>query len=177
MLGVPLGFFIARSHFFTSPLPAGGCPELKLNKTLRKLWADHVIWTRQYIVDVVAELPSQEETTKRLLKNQVDIGDAVASLYGKAAGDALAALLKDHILIAADVVAAAKAHDQAALKIADAKWHENGLAIATFLHEANPENWPLDVMVAMMNDHLAATAHEAAARIEGSWQEDIHVFG
>lgn len=175
MIGIGAGF-ILRPKLFSTVLPSGGCPELALNKALRKLWADHVIWTRQYIEDAVADSPAKDSSAKRLLQNQDDIGNAIAQFYGKEAGNALTALLKDHIMIAVDVVAAAKGHDTQALKIADKKWHDNALEIATFLHKANPENWPLDVMIDMMNDHLALTTKEAVARIEGNWSEDVKIF-
>ena len=86
---------------------------------MRNLWVDHVAWTRLYIISVAGGLPDTKLTAERLLKNQQDIGDAVADFYGREAANQLTALLKDHILIAADLVGAAKAGDQA--KTADAK--------------------------------------------------------
>ena len=67
---------------------------------MRKLWEDHVTWTRLYIVDAVAGSPGKDLTAKRLLDNQTDIGNAVAEYYGRDAGNKLTALLRDHILIA-----------------------------------------------------------------------------
>ena len=61
---------------------------------MRKLWEDHVTWTRLYIVSAVAGLPDQGATAERLLKNQEDIGDAIRPYYGDEAGDALPELLK-----------------------------------------------------------------------------------
>jgi hypothetical protein len=46
-------------------------------KTMRDLWVDHIVWTRQFIVDSASDLPSLNDTTKRLLKNQEDIGNAI----------------------------------------------------------------------------------------------------
>lgn len=175
IIGAAAVFFAPR-YGLLKQNSAGGCPELALNKAMRKLWADHVIWTRQYIEDALADAPSKEVTTKRLLQNQVDIGNAVAQFYGKAAGDALTALLKDHILIAADLIAAAKTHDTQAFELTNKKWHENARDIAEFLHDANPENWPLPVMIAMMNEHLAVTTQEVQARLTGKWDEDVRVF-
>jgi hypothetical protein len=45
---------------------------------LRKLWSDHVIWTRQYIVAAVAGTADAGAAAGRLLKNQEDIGAAIA---------------------------------------------------------------------------------------------------
>jgi hypothetical protein len=49
----------------------------QLRAHMRKLWEDHVTWTRLYIVSVAAGLPDKDDTAKRLLQNQVDIGNAI----------------------------------------------------------------------------------------------------
>ena len=56
---------------------------------LRKLWSDHVIWTRQYIIAAVAGTPDADAAAARLLRNQEDIGDAIVPFYGEAAGSRL----------------------------------------------------------------------------------------
>jgi hypothetical protein len=45
---------------------------------MRKLWTDHVVWTREYIVAAVAGTPDAQPAASRLMKNQEDIGAAVA---------------------------------------------------------------------------------------------------
>src|SRR6476660_5521728 len=96
-------------------------PQEPVRVALRKLWADHVIWTRQYIVAAVAGTPDADAAAGRLLKNQADIGASIVPYYGQAGGDRLAELLKQHILIAVDLVAAAKAGDQQAFATHDAR--------------------------------------------------------
>src|SRR2546426_1012512 len=83
-----------------------------LGDALRRLWADHVIWTRQYIVGALAGAPDAKVAAGRLLRNQEDIGNAIVPLYGEEAGAKLTALLKDHILIAVDAIDAAIADDE-----------------------------------------------------------------
>src|SRR6476660_454334 len=100
---------------------------------LRKLWSDHVIWTRQYIVAAVAGTPDTDTAAGRLLKNQEDIGTAIAGFYGDAAGQKLTDLLKAHIMIAVDLIAAAKSGDKAAFATHDASWTANADEIAGFL--------------------------------------------
>jgi hypothetical protein len=68
-----------------------------LNQDMRELWTDHVVWTRDYIIAAAAEAPDQQAAADRLMKNQEDIGAAVAVYYGKPAGDKLTELLKQHI--------------------------------------------------------------------------------
>src|SRR5262249_54661767 len=82
-----------------------------LHQNMRALWSDHVIWTRAYVVAAVADGPDQQAAAARLMKNQEDIGAAVAAYYGQAAGVKLTELLKAHISIAVDLIRAAKAGD------------------------------------------------------------------
>jgi hypothetical protein len=144
-----------------------------LHSDMRKLWEDHVTWTRLYTVRAVAGLPDADLTERCLLKNQKDIGNAVASFYGPEAGDKLTKLLKDHILIAADLVGAAKTGDQ--MKTADAqkRWYANADEIASFLSKADSKHWPLATMQAAMKTHLDQTLAEATYRIQGKYDQDI----
>jgi hypothetical protein len=93
-----------------APAPAVGAGQLRTD--MRKLWEDHVTWTRLYIVSVAAGLPDKDATAQRLLQNQVDIGNPIKPFYGDDAGNKLTALLKEHIMGAVDLLAAAKAGDQ-----------------------------------------------------------------
>ena len=82
-----------------------------LKTNLRKLWADHVIWTREYLVAAIAAT-QDAQAAGRLLKNQEHLGNAIVPYYGQAAGNGLTDLLKQHIMIAVDLIAAAKAGQQ-----------------------------------------------------------------
>jgi hypothetical protein len=146
-----------------------------LRQGMRKLWSDHAFWTREYIVAAVAGDPGQTAAAGRLMKNQEEIGAAVAGFYGEPAGAKLTALLKEHISIAVDLIAAAKSGDSPAQQRADAAWHRNGEDIATFLSQANP-NWPRPVLLEMMNMHLSTTTDEVVARLTKDWDKDVRAF-
>jgi hypothetical protein len=150
--------------------------ETELRNAMRKLWEDHITWTRLFIVSAAADLPDKEATTKRLLQNQADIGNAIKPFYGDAGGDRLAELLRDHILISADVVGAAKAQDNAKKDEAAQRWSANADQIAEFLSDSNPKNWPVDEMKKMMHEHLDLTTQEAVARLQGDWAADIAAY-
>jgi hypothetical protein len=143
---------------------------------MRKLWEDHITWTRLYIVSAASDLPDQELTAQRLLQNQADIGDAVAAFYGDEAGAELTTLLEEHILGAADLLTAAKSGDQTAIEVAGANWYANADAIGAFLSAANPEQWPLADMQAEMRMHLDLTLDEATARLNGDYAADIAAY-
>jgi hypothetical protein len=149
---------------------------LALHDGMRRLWEDHITWTRLFIVSASADLPDLDATTARLLRNQDDIGDAIKPFYGRAAGERLTELLKEHILVAADILAAAKAGDQEAVERHSAAWYRNGNQIGDFLHEANPDNWPRGEMRRMMRKHLDLTLAEAVAHLQGDDRTDIRTY-
>jgi hypothetical protein len=138
---------------------------------MRKLWEDHVTWTRLAIVSAVggtdgATLPDTSVTVARLQRNQDDIGAAIVPYYGQAAGDQLAALLHEHISGAVTLLLAAKAGDAAAVDEAKTAWYANGQQIADFLSAANPKYWPQDTMREQMQTHLDQTLQEAVDQIQ-----------
>src|SRR5262245_46367422 len=79
----------------------------RLRQDMRKLWSDHVFWTRDYVAAALADRPDRDSASRRLLRNQEDVGNLFAQYYGRDAGDKLAEILKDHILIAVDLINAA----------------------------------------------------------------------
>jgi hypothetical protein len=146
---------------------------LDFHAAMRKLWEDHITWTRLYIVSAAADLKDKDLVAERLLQNQVDIGDAIKPFYGDDAGTKLATLLKEHITGAVAVLDAAKAGDKAKLDEANKKWYANADEIATFLSTANPKAWPLDEMKMQMKMHLDLTLQEAVDRLGGKFADDI----
>ncbi len=164
-LAIATTFFIAAS--------AQAHSKAAFHDAMRKLWEDHVTWTRLYIVSAAAGLPDTNLTAQRLLDNQRDIGNAVADFYGRDGADKLTALLRDHILTAADLVTAAKAGDQAKVAATKKKWYENADEIAAFLHGANPKHWPLATLQAAMKTHLDQTLDEATHRLGGKTADEI----
>lgn len=140
---------------------------------MRRLWSDHVAYTRLFIVSAAAGSADKDATTQRLLKNQDDIGNAVADFYGKQAGDKLAGLLRDHILIAANIVTAAKAGDNAKVTSENQRWKDNANAIATFLSNANPKHWPATTLKSALATHLEQTLNEASHELKGDYAASV----
>lgn len=142
---------------------------------MHKLWTDHVVWTRNVILNIMDGLPGTDQAVKRLLKNQEDIGNAIKPVYGNDAGTELTRLLKEHITIAADLLNAAKADNKSAFDAANKKWFVNADEISAFLSKANP-NWKLDEMKKMMHDHLNLTTEEAVARLKKDYDGDVKAY-
>jgi hypothetical protein len=53
-----------------------------LTLKMRELWAEHVIWTRMFIMSVADNTTDKAVVTTRLLKNYDDMADAMKPYYG-----------------------------------------------------------------------------------------------
>jgi hypothetical protein len=150
--------------------------ELALRREMDRLWEEHVAWTRLAIISLTTGAPDTKATVARLLANQADIGNAIKPFYGAAAGAQLTTLLRQHILIAADLIAAAQKGDEAGVGSQQARWNANADRIAGFLSRANPRFWKPAPMKAMMREHLGLTTNEVLARLKGHWAADIRAY-
>jgi hypothetical protein len=163
----------AHANPAAKPAPAASAVDVRM--AMRKLWEEHITYTRNYIISALAGLPDSDAIAKRLMTNQDDIGNAIKPYYGDAAGDKLAALLRDHITIASEVVKAAKSGDKAKLADAQKRWSANGKDIAAFLSGANP-NWSKGSLEAMLQKHLDLTTGEVVGRLNKDWAADIKSY-
>ncbi|WP_179281193.1 glycosyltransferase [Paenibacillus sp. XY044] len=145
---------------------------VQLKVDMQKVWIDHTIWTRSYIVSAISNRPDQKDVLDRLLRNQQDIGNVIKPYYGEAAGNKLAQILREHILIAGKIVAAAKAGNQADVQKLEADWHRNADDIAKFLSSANP-NWQFKTLQDMLYTHLQLITEIVLNCLKGDWKADI----
>jgi hypothetical protein len=147
--------------------------QVAFHDQMRKLWEDHVTWTRLAIVTFADGSAGFDATAARLLQNQTDIGDAIKPYYGSAAGNTLTALLHDHITIAVELLQAVKSGDTAAFDDANARWYANANDVADFLASANPRFWPRAQLRAAMKTHLDQTLAEAGHELSGDYAASV----
>jgi len=169
------GVIIALTSFSPGKYKGNAKKARELNNNMRKLWEDHITWTRNVVFCIIDDLPGTEEAVKRLQKNQDEIGDAVKPYYGAEAGKKLADLLHTHIDQAAEILRALKKDDKILVEQIDKRWKQNGDDIAEFLSKANP-NWKLEEMKKMMKDHLNFLTDEATARKKKDYSADVKAY-
>lgn len=163
----------AGSHSGQAGTHAMTAGQVAFHDQMRKLWEDHVTWTRLAIVTFADGSEGFDATATRLLQNQVDIGNAIKPFYGTAAGDRLASLLHDHIAIAVELLQAAKAGDSAAFDDADTRWYANANDIADLISSLDPVVWPDAAMRDMMKVHLDQTLAEAVDELHGNYGASV----
>ncbi|PID25456.1 acetylglutamate kinase [Sporosarcina sp. P7] len=146
-----------------------------LNNSMRLVWLQHVYWTRMIINSIAFNSPDIDAVTARLLQNATDNGNLLRPYYGDKIADMYSKLIREHLVIAAELVKAAKAGDQRAVAAIDRRWHENGEEIAEFLSKINPFI-SKDKLQAMFFEHLALTKQEAVLILQNNIQSSIDVF-
>lgn len=148
---------------------------LNLKMDERKLWIDHVSWTRSFILSDLSSLPDKGSVLERLLKNQDDIGASIKPYYGEDAGNKLSKLLREHIVTAGQVVDAAKNNNKTDLDKSNTLWYKNADDIAEFLSSANP-NWSNTELKDMLHKHLEFISNQVIARLNKNWKADIEAY-
>ena len=166
----------AEDHAHASAATAMTAQQARLHDKMRKLWEDHIAWTRMAIVAFADGSAGFDASAGRLLRNQTHIGDAIKPFYGERAGDRLTALLRDHITIAVEVLQAAKAGDTAAFDEANARWYANGNDVADAISSLNRKVWPRSVLRDMMRMHLDQTLAEASAELTGHYRASVRSY-
>ena len=181
-----ISFFVLAFGFIFSPLSTSAQvrpvqqqtiskPYFELNRELRKLWIDNTIWTGSYIMSAISGLPEQQRVLERLLKNQDDIGNAYKPYYGEAAGNKVAVLLREHIIIAGQLVEAAKTGNQPAAAKLNRQWHRNADDIARYLSKVNPY-WNENVLKDMLYTHLKLINDQVVFRLKKDWDAEIRAI-
>jgi len=149
--------------------------EVSLRLAMRKLWEEHVVYTRYYIISALAGLQDIDVVTQNLLKNQDNIGDSIKPYYGTQAGDKLGTLLREHISIATEVIKASKEGDDKELDSANKRWYVNADNIATLLSSVNPF-WTKQDLTGILHKHLELTTGEVTSRLKKYWPADIDYY-
>ncbi|MNO16928.1 hypothetical protein D3C76_66170 [compost metagenome] len=149
--------------------------EAQLNQVLRNLWEQHVAWTRMTIISIVEGLADEKYVTARLLRNAPDMAAVFKKYYGERVAAKFNELLTYHLVIAAELVKAAKAGNQQAAANAEKRWYANADEIAEFLSSINP-NWSKEEWTKMLHEHLKLTKDEAVYQLTGQYQQSIDTY-
>jgi hypothetical protein len=141
----------------------------------RKLWTDCAIWTHQYVVSALADLPDAQDALQRLVANQDEIGRSVIGFLGPANSLKLTKLFRERTTVLGRLVVAAKTDDAEKAATARENWKTNATAIATLLNSAN-SRWTAKTVTETLQHHLDLIVKGITARLDKDWAGDITAF-
>lgn len=146
--------------------------EVNLRNVMRMLWEQHIVWTRMTILSIIKDLPDVDFVTKRLLQNPIDFKKVLKPFYGDEIASQFSDLFTSHLVIAAQLVKAAKAGYKDEAAAAKKSWYKNADEIAVFLNKINPywsdQNWKT-----MLYEHLKMTKSEAVDILTNNYEQSI----
>ena len=151
------------------------CNQQEIINKMRKLWSQHVYWTRFFIISTAEGLPDLKYVTNRLLENPGDFAKVLKRFYGDKKADEFKKLLTEHLQIGGDLVNADKDMNTANADKLRKKWYANADDIAKFLAAINPY-WCEQKWRDMMYSHLSMTEKEAGFRLKKDYPKDIEMF-
>jgi hypothetical protein len=149
--------------------------QLEISNTIRRLWMEHVLWTRFFIISNVFDLPDLQVVTQRLLQNPDDFAKVLQGFYGTNAAIKFRQLFTEHLLIAADLVGAAKDGDTRQVDEQRRVWYKNAAEIASFLASANPF-WSERTWKDLLFEHLRMTENEAVYTLSAQYEKSIKEY-
>ncbi|MGN0614327.1 MAG: acetylglutamate kinase [Porcipelethomonas sp.] len=151
------------------------CNQTKIRNEMRKLWSQHVYWTRMFIISTVEKLNDLSFVTDRLLENPSDFSMALKMFYDAKTADRFGKLLTDHLKTGGDLVSALNMRKTEKADALRDQWYMNADEISCFLSSVNP-NWCEKNWKDMMHRHLSMTEKEAGFRISKNYPKDIDTF-
>jgi hypothetical protein len=139
------------------------------------LWEEHDVWTRDTITAIVFGLPNLDFVIARLLRNPTDFARVFRVFYSDEIANRFEALLREHLVLAAELVTAAKAGDTEAAARIEKQWYANAEAIAEFLGRIN-SFWSTEEWREMMFEHLRLVKTEAVSLLTGDYATNVSVY-
>ncbi len=142
LMGAALMAVPATSVFAAAPTPASRAtmsPAANLRLTLDNLLGAHAILAQLAMQAGYSGAPDYQALVGQLNANTQALSDAIASIYGKAAGAEFDRLWTGHIVDFVDYVLATKAHNAAEQKAAVAALGTYEKQFAAFMAKADPD--------------------------------------
>jgi len=123
-----------------------------------KLWMDHASFMREYIISSWHDLPTIQQTTDRLIKNQDDLARYLESTFDKPETyQTIKRLLEEHISIALRIVESLKSQQDTSAH--EEAWKRNADDLAVFLASLSP-NYDKNTIKNHLWGYLEATKQE-----------------
>jgi hypothetical protein len=147
----------------------------ELRMEMRRVWDDQAIYTRNFIVSTLAMQEDQGPVTQYLIDHQDVIAAAIEPFYGKEASERLAVLLREHVILTADLVRTISEGDIERIPRLRAYWFDNVEQIATYLSTLNPR-WNKRQLEDSFTRYLDLTMDEIEGRSIRNWDWDVAAY-
>lgn len=149
--------------------------QVNLLNIFQRLWYEHIIWTREFLISTAFDFKNLDAVTKRLLENPVDFAKAFNPLFGAQMAMTFQKLLTEHLLTGAGFLNAIKARDTKTAKEEREKWYANSDDISSFLQHSNPY-WSKNTWQSLFYSHLEMIELDFIQLLSGKYTDSINQY-
>lgn len=149
--------------------------EQELNQYLRKLWAEHAFWIRQYVISYLNGTGDIGDTTKRLLSNQQQIGRAIGLWYDEKNGKKISDLMTSQLVAFGDMLNGIRTKDKNLSVVSEKKWHDATEQLVSFLVDLN-DKWGRVELSQHFKQYNEMITNMAIHRLRRKHNEEIGSF-
>lgn len=146
--------------------------ECYLNKEMRKVWQEHIFWTRSAIVSILENMDDIQAVSSRLMQNPMDIAMVFKPYYSSEVMREIERLIKEHLTIAANLLMALNKNDKMEFRKYNEEFYNNANEIAKTLSTINP-NYNEEELRKALYKHLDLLKETAYARHSDNYAKDI----
>jgi len=152
------------------------CDErIKVLVSMARAWEQHIWWTRNLIISILANMDDANLVAAELLKNPRHIANIFEPYYGRPVADAVNKLITEHLDIGGKIIKAVADDKTEEVNKLNKQWYANADEIAKTFAGFNP-NYKESEVKRMMYAHLDNTTAELLARRRGQHAEEIRAF-
>ena len=164
--------FAAQPNPPSCPNPAA---QFSLLGGMRRVWEQHVYWTRMFLISAAARLPDLNATTARLMQNPKDIANVFAAYYSADTAKTIERLLTEHLQIGGAIITALRDGQTAQADALTRRWYANADEMADAFDAMSPF-YQREEVRKMLYTHLDLTTTEVKERLAGNFAADIAAF-
>jgi len=158
-----------------TPVPVPTNPQdLALHDTMRHLWMDHVVWSRNVTMGVFSDLKGVGDYEARLAMNTYDLTALLTPYFGKVNAATFEGLFMQHVTIASEVFQAYKEGNET-FRDVSYRWYQNADEISAFLTKINPA-WDYEEMRTYWKMHLDMVIDEMIDYKSGDSAGDVMCY-
>lgn len=149
--------------------------ELELNQYMRKLWADNTFWMRNYMISYMNNSSDLKDVTRRLLKNQDQIGRSVGLWYTEKVGQNVSKLLQENLISYGNLLKEMMDKNKNAAMGAEKKWDDDTEKFVKYLSSLNKE-WDQSVLSEHFKKYNQMNITQAMNKFKRKHVEEIESF-
>lgn len=151
----------------------------ELRVSMRQLWDDQLVFTRNFIISTLAMSDDQIPVTEYFLAHQNAIATALEPYYGPEASQRVAQLLQAHGLVTVELIRTISEGNSRATSVELSRMHAYWVAsaqeLAAYLATLNPQ-WNRAALARSLETYLDLTMAQVAGRSMRNFEVELAAY-